>query len=75
MTGNALLMRIDPTDNVAVVGNAGGLPKGTTVGGITLSPVFDSKSADLEFSGGPTPTKSTPWASGPRPTPGIVVVN
>lgn len=37
MTGKALLIRIDPADNVAVVGNDGGLPKGTTVGGLTLS--------------------------------------
>lgn len=37
MTATALLMRIDPSDNVAVVGNDGGLPKGTTVGDLTLN--------------------------------------
>lgn len=36
MTGQPRLIRIDPTDNVAVVANDGGLAKGTEVRGLTL---------------------------------------
>ncbi len=36
MTEPALLIRINPADNVAVVGNDGGLEKGATVDGLTL---------------------------------------